>query len=166
MIPAYAADPLLYAAFNAIAGDQYSLTGTGDDQTNCIRFLWEFSGIWRPDCGAMLHAYKAELHLSGPQYLAGSTAHLDRYVNIGVCVGGPVLVVPGHDYFWQGWRASGSGHCGILRVPPAPDVGPSPKCVRIDARRDPPWARETTYAELAGEYEAFRLVRLLGRDGR
>ena len=169
IIPAYSPDPLMTAVAIAISGDSYSITGNADDQTNCIRLLWEFSTIWRPELLEELTVLKAVLHLNRPNIGVGSTKHLTTYCGIGVCedVDPRIVGVPfGADYFWQGWRKNNTGHCGILRVPPAPDVGPSPKCVRIDARRDPPYVRETTFDELAGAYETFRLVRLRGRDGR
>jgi hypothetical protein len=154
-------DPLLTAICLSALGKPYDLASDGEDSTNCIIFVRD----------AMAALFPMD-DFSDPVFLlagepVGSFAHLEAYVGEGVAAFGPgwdthsspTTVVQGDDYIWQGWRASGTGHCGFLRVPP-PGPWADTSLQRIDARRSTDWMVATTMEKLVKEYAEFRLVRI------
>ncbi len=161
--PTWPPDPLTWGMLRSLR--RYSLTGQGDDTTNCIRYVWEV--LWiaftSPRLRAGLAEHKSVLHLSGPGIGIGSFAHLRKYIELGIAepLAHSDMGMPAHTlalasgwYLWQGWRKNGSGHCGFLLV------RHDGAAWRIDASSDSEPAELTTVAKLEGAYETFQIVQL------
>lgn len=148
--------PMLWAMLHSLR--LYSLTGQGDNTTNCIRYMYQVIWFVFVSLRSDLATHKGLLHLSGPGIGVGSFAHLDQYIKLGIAEAWAHGWLDAGWYLWQGWRKNGSGHCGFLLVLDDGTVW------RIDASSDSEPAEPTTPQQLEGSYETFRLVRLRGGE--